>query len=161
LRHNTANRAVPQHGPAPLDLESSSQHRRQHAIGRPVSVQEGLDIDDHLLAHVDTAFECGRAHVRQQYDLAYACELDQLRIDGRLVLENIEARAGDLAGGDQAHQGLSSLSTVAPSARRRGTARMSAMVISAVSSVRTPGVLVTVMPRLRTVATSMWSTPLP
>jgi len=87
LRHNTANRAVPQHGPAPLDLESSSQHRRQHAIGRPVSVQEGLDIDDHLLAHVDTAFECGRAHVRQQYDLAYACELDQLRIDGRLVLE--------------------------------------------------------------------------
>jgi hypothetical protein len=30
---------------------------------------------------------------------------------------------------------------------RRGTARISAMVMSAVSSVSTPGVLVTVMPR--------------
>jgi hypothetical protein len=35
--------------------------------------------------------------------------------------------------------GLSSLSTAAPSARRRGTLRMRAMVMSAVSSVRTPG----------------------
>ena len=37
--------------------------------------------------------------------------------------------------------------TRAPSASRRGTARISAMVMSAVSSVSTPGVLVTVMPR--------------
>ena len=36
---------------------------------------------------------------------------------------------------------------LAPSANRRGTARISAMVMSAVSSVSTPGVLVTVMPR--------------
>ena len=35
------------------------------------------------------------------------------------------------------------------------------MVMSAVSSVRTPGVLVTVMPRCTAVATSMLSTPLP
>ena len=35
----------------------------------------------------------------------------------------------------------------APSTSRRGNARISAMVMSAVSSVRTPGVLVTVMPR--------------
>ncbi len=35
------------------------------------------------------------------------------------------------------------------------------MVMSAVSSVRTPGVLVTVMPRLSAVATSILSTPLP
>jgi hypothetical protein len=38
---------------------------------------------------------------------------------------------------------------------------MSAMVMSAVSSVRTPGVLVTVMPRCSAVATSILSTPLP
>jgi hypothetical protein len=38
---------------------------------------------------------------------------------------------------------------------RRGTARISAMVMSAVSSVSTPGVLVTVMPRASAVATSM------
>ena len=35
------------------------------------------------------------------------------------------------------------------------------MVMSAVSSVRTPGVLVTVMPRCSAVATSILSTPLP
>jgi len=35
------------------------------------------------------------------------------------------------------------------------------MVMSAVSSVRTPGVLVTVMPRCRAVARSIWSTPVP
>ncbi len=35
------------------------------------------------------------------------------------------------------------------------------MVMSAVSSVSTPGVLVTVMPRLNAVATSIWSKPLP
>ena len=35
------------------------------------------------------------------------------------------------------------------------------MVMSAVSSVRTPGVLVTVMPRATAVSTSILSTPLP
>src|SRR6202795_2422415 len=44
---------------------------------------------------------------------------------------------------------------------RRGTARISAMVISAVSSVRTFGVLVTVMPRAWAAVTSILSTPLP
>ena len=63
--------------------------------------------------------------------------------------------------GDQPAHGLSSVRMAAPSARRRGTARISAIVMSAVSSVRTPGVLVTVMPRDNAVATSMWSTPLP
>src|SRR6266481_6480326 len=42
---------------------------------------------------------------------------------------------------------FSAVITAAPSARLRGTARISAIVMSAVSSVRTPGVLVTVMPR--------------
>ena len=44
---------------------------------------------------------------------------------------------------------------------RRVTARISAMVMSAVSSVATPGVLVTRIPRARAAATSMWSTPAP
>ena len=35
------------------------------------------------------------------------------------------------------------------------------MVMSAVSSVSTPGVLVTVMPRWRAVFRSIWSTPVP
>ncbi len=48
-----------------------------------------------------------------------------------------------------------------PSASRRDTARISAMVMSAVSSVSTPGVLVTRMPRSRAVARSIWSTPVP
>ena len=49
----------------------------------------------------------------------------------------------------------------APSGRRRGTARISAIAMSAVSSARTPGVFETMMPRWRAVATSMWSKPAP
>src|SRR5665213_206475 len=63
--------------------------------------------------------------------------------------------------GVQPLQSLSDVSTLEPSASRRGTARISAMVMSAVSSVRTPGVLVTVMPRCTAVTTSILSTPLP
>ncbi len=48
-----------------------------------------------------------------------------------------------------------------PSLTLRAVARISAMVMSAVSSVRTPGVLVTVMPRCLALARSMWSTPVP
>ena len=44
---------------------------------------------------------------------------------------------------------------------RRAVASTSAMVMSAVSSVSTPGVLVTVMPRWRAVSRSIWSTPVP
>ena len=50
-------------------------------------VGEALDIDDHLVAHVDPGLDGGRAHVRQQDDIV---ELHQLRIDRRLVLEDIE-----------------------------------------------------------------------
>ena len=46
----------------------------------------------------------GRAHVRQQHDLAGARELDELRVDRRLVLEHVEAGAGDLARLDHAGQ---------------------------------------------------------
>ena len=31
------------------------QHARQHAVGRPMAVDEGPDVDDHLLAHVGAA----------------------------------------------------------------------------------------------------------
>ncbi len=63
--------------------------------------------------------------------------------------------------GDQPSQSPSPDSTLEPSTSRRGTERISAMVMSAVSSVSTPGVLVTVMPRWTAAATSMLSTPLP
>src|SRR5438552_7831982 len=49
LHHGTANRGVAQQGSA----GSLSQHRWQHAVGGAVSSQEGLDVDDYLLAHVD------------------------------------------------------------------------------------------------------------
>ena len=39
----------------------------------------------------------GRAHMRQEHHLALGGELDQLRVDRRLVLEDVEAGAGDLA----------------------------------------------------------------
>ena len=44
---------------------------------------------------------------------------------------------------------------------RRAVASTSAIDMSAVSSVSTPGVLVTVMPRWRAVSRSIWSTPVP
>jgi hypothetical protein len=50
---------------------------------------------------------------------------------------------------------------LAPSVSRRGTASISAMVMSAVSSESTLGVLVTVMPFFCAASTSMLSTPLP
>ena len=241
-----------------------------------MAVDEGLDVDDDLLAHVDAAFDRRRAHVRQQHDIV---ELEQLGVDRRLVLEDVEAGAGDLAlapaCGSASFSSITSPRAVltmmacgrssfrrradsrwkvagrvravdrddvhprqhlveafpvgrlellldrvedaaavvvvdrqaeaagaarqrladaahaddaeplapeavaehegrapavpfaarAPAARprdrRRATARISAIVMSAVSSVRTPGVLVTVMPRWRAVARSIWSTPVP
>lgn len=57
--------------------------------------------------------------------------------------------------GDQPVVHSSSGMIRAPSVTRRATARISAIVMSAVSSVSTPGVLVTVMPRSSAAATSM------
>jgi len=57
--------------------------------------------------------------------------------------------------GDQPGQRLSSGGWQRPRQSRRGTARISAMVMSAVSSVRTPGVLVTMTPRACAAGTSM------
>ena len=51
--------------------------------------------------------------------------------------------------------------SIAPSGSRRGTARISAIAMSAVSSASTPGVFETMMPRCSAVATSMWSKPAP
>src|SRR5215468_7058451 len=70
-----------------------SEHCRMDAVGRRVAVEEGLDVDDNLLAHVDTALESGGAHMRQHHHLL---ALEQLRIDRRLVLEHVETSAGKL-----------------------------------------------------------------
>ena len=72
--------------------------------GRAVAVDEGLDVDDDLLAHVDAALVGRRAHMRQQHDLALPGELQEARIDRRLLLEHVEPGAGDRAGLDQAGQ---------------------------------------------------------
>ena len=87
------------------------QHRRQHAVRRAVAVQEGLDVDDDLFAHVDAAFDRGRAEMRQQHDLAGARELDELRADRGLVLEHVEAGAGDFLGLDQPASAFSSITS--------------------------------------------------
>src|SRR5580700_7253930 len=56
---------------------------------------------------------------------------------------------------------LPARTTRSPSPIRRAVARTNAIDMSAVSSVSTPGVLVTVMPRWRAVSRSIWSTPVP
>src|SRR5579872_5960592 len=80
------------------------EHAGQHAIRWLVIVEEGADVDDHLLAHLDAAFDGGRAHMRQQRHLAGLGEPHQFRADRRLVLEYVEASAGDLARLDQLGQ---------------------------------------------------------
>ena len=67
-----------------------SQHRRDDAVGRLVAVGEGLDVDNHLLAHVHAAFERGGAHVGQEHHVLL---LEKPRIDGGLAFEDIEAGA--------------------------------------------------------------------
>src|SRR5689334_21377204 len=76
-----------------LLIRARLKHRFQDAVGRLVAVGEGLDVDDDLLAHIDAAFDGGRAHMREQHDVV---ELQQLRIDRGLVLEDVEAGAGQL-----------------------------------------------------------------
>src|SRR6187401_1318773 len=76
---------------------AASEHAGQHAVRRLVVVEEGPDIDDHLLAHLDAAFDRGRAHVRQQRDLAGLGQPNQFWIDGGLMLVDVEPGAADLA----------------------------------------------------------------
>src|SRR6476469_3015618 len=102
--HDTTNRGEPQPGRAPApareagrNVRRALEHRGQDSIRRPVPVEERLDIDDDLLAHVDAALERGRTHMGEQHHLARASELDQLRVHRRLVLEHVEARARDIA----------------------------------------------------------------
>src|SRR3984885_2128971 len=68
-----------------------SQHRRQDAVRRPMAVHERVDVEDDLLAHIDTALERRRAEMRQQHDFSGPRELDQFWAHSRLVLENVEA----------------------------------------------------------------------
>ena len=63
-------------------------------VGRLLAVGEGLDVDDHLLAHVDPAFDRRRTHMGSSTTLSSA---QQLRVHRRLMLEHIEAGAGNVA----------------------------------------------------------------
>ena len=63
-----------------------------------MAVHEGADVDDNFFADIDAAFDGRRSETRHQHDLAGARELDQLGIDRGLMLENVKACAGDVAG---------------------------------------------------------------
>jgi hypothetical protein len=64
---------------------ASKEHARHHLVGRAVAVGEGLDVDDHLLAHLDPPLQRGRAHVRQQHHVR---QLAQARVDVVAALEH-------------------------------------------------------------------------
>ena len=123
-------------------IDRDDVHARQHLVEAfPVGrVELLLDLrrDPAAVVIVDLQAEGARAPRHRLADPAHADDAEPLAPDA--VAEHPGRRpAGPLRG--------RSVSTRAPSASRRGTARISAMVMSAVSSVRTPGVLVTVMPR--------------
>ena len=63
-RYGTAREQPGCARPAALPDISGLQHAWQHPVGRLVVVEEGADVDDHLLAHLDAAFDGGRAHMR-------------------------------------------------------------------------------------------------
>src|SRR5277367_5038959 len=71
------------------------QHARQHPVRRAVAIDEGLDVEDDLLAHIAAALVGGRAHVGQQGDLSRLCQCDQFVGNRRGVLEHIETSPGD------------------------------------------------------------------
>src|SRR5437868_14404300 len=87
-------------GPASIP---ALQDRAEDAVGRTVTVGEGLDVDDDLLAHREPPFDRRRAHMWQQDDII---EGAQPRVDRRLVLEYIETGAGNRAGLEHAKQFL-------------------------------------------------------
>ncbi len=50
----------------PLPAHENALHDRgDDPVGRAVAVHEGLDVDDDLAAHLDAAFDGGRAHMGQ------------------------------------------------------------------------------------------------
>src|SRR6056297_3589100 len=75
-------------------LNAGSQHRRHDLIGRAVAVVKGLDIDDHLLAHLDPSLDRRRSHMRQEH---HVLQFTQARVDLGPVLVDIEPRPGDLS----------------------------------------------------------------
>ena len=79
-----------------------SQHRGDDPVRRLVAVHPGADVDDHLFAHVDAALDGGRAHVRQEDDVG---QLQELGVDRRLVLIDVQARPGQFAALEHAGQG--------------------------------------------------------
>ena len=52
-----------------------SKHGCVHAVRRIVAVEEGVDVDDHLLAHVEAALKRRRAKVRKNHNLVVLQEL--------------------------------------------------------------------------------------
>ena len=115
-------------------------------ISRPSSDRAVIDAGSKTFA-LDRGAHGLEALLGYGEDNEFGLVLDRLSEEHGVILLD-PAHAMMLQVGDQPFHGLSSLSTLAPSASRRGTAKMSAMVMSAVSSVSTPGVLVTVMPNL-------------
>ena len=76
-------------------LPCGSQHRGHDQVRRSVPVGEGLDVDDDLFAHLVAALDRGRAHVRQQHDLAFGGQLHQLWVGARRIFEHIETGTGN------------------------------------------------------------------
>ena len=56
-------------------------------------VDKRLDVDDDLLAHIDPSLEGRRTHMGKEHHIR---ERPEPRIDGRLILEDIEGCAAEL-----------------------------------------------------------------
>jgi hypothetical protein len=85
----------------PSGFLSTLEHRPEDPVGGAVAIGEGLDVDDDLFAHREAALDRRRAHMRQEHDIV---EGPEAWVDGRRVLEDVEAGAGDGAGFEQCHQ---------------------------------------------------------
>ena len=130
-------------------------HARQHLVeALPVGRLElalDLGMDALAVVIVDRKAEAARAARQRLADAAHADDAHALAQQPGAQHRG-RAPAGPLACAHHAAR---------PAPMRRAVASTSAIDMSAVSSVSTPGVLVTVMPRWRAVSRSMWSTPVP
>src|SRR5438105_11902511 len=78
-----------------------TQHFRIHAVRRTTTLQEGTNIVHHDVRHLLSYFGDATAEMRREHDVGH---FPQRARDLGLVLEHIEARAGDLFTRERADQ---------------------------------------------------------
>jgi len=79
------------------------EHARHDLIGRTVTIREGLDVDDHLFAHLDSALDRRRTHMGQQ---DHVRQLQQPWVDVGAMFVDVKPRPGQFSRAQRAVRAL-------------------------------------------------------